>query len=65
MPTAIVHVPNVRDESGVAGDVCDSAVALEEIVGLLLAGGAVDSDTTVVTLVVFVDTDLDDGGCPA
>jgi hypothetical protein len=65
MPTAIVQVPNVRDESGVAGDVCDSAVALEETVGRLFAGGAVDSETTVVILVVFVDTDVEDAGCPA
>jgi hypothetical protein len=65
MPTAIVHVPKVRDERGVAGDVWDSAVALEEIVGRLPAGGAVDSETTVVILVVLVETDVEDAGWPA
>jgi hypothetical protein len=65
MPTAIVHVPKVRDERGVAGDVWDSAVALEEIVSRLLAGGAVDSETTVVILVVLVETDVEDAGWPA
>lgn len=65
MPTAIVHVPKVRDESGVTGDVWDSAFALEEIVGRLPAGGAVDSETTVVILVVLVETDVEVAGWPA
>ena len=65
MPTAIVQVPNVRDERGVAGDVWDSAVAREVTVGRLSAGGAVDSHTTVVTFVVLVETDVDEGGWPA
>lgn len=65
MPTAIVHVPNVRDERGVAGEVCDSAVARDVTVGRLSAGAEVDSDTTVVVLVVFVETEVEDAGCPA
>ena len=46
-------MPNVRADSGVTGELCDSAVL--DSVGLLAAGAEVASDTAVVVFVVFVD----------
>ena len=62
MPTRNVQVPNVLADSGVTGEVCDSAVAESWTVGLLAAGADVVSDTVVVVFVVFVDEDVEVAG---
>jgi hypothetical protein len=61
-PTRNVQVPKVRADSGVTGEVWDTAVAESCTVGLLVAGAAVVSDTVVMVFVVFVDDDVEVGG---
>jgi len=63
--TRKVHVPNVLADSGVTGEMCDSAVAESRTVGLLVAGAEVVSETVVVVLVVLVEEEVDVGGGPA
>jgi hypothetical protein len=47
-------VPNVRADSGVTGERCDSAVPDSCPRGLLVAGAEVGSDTVVVAVVAVV-----------
>jgi hypothetical protein len=61
MPTRNVHVPNVRADSGVTGELCDSAVLDSCTVGLLAAGAEVGSDKVVVVLMGFVDEEVEVG----
>lgn len=54
-PTAMFHVPNVRAERAVTGDVGGSAVTIEATDGLRPSGGVMRSSSNVrVMLVVFV-----------
>jgi len=61
MPMINVHVPNVRADSGVTGELCDSAVLDSCTVVLLAAGAEVGADTVVVVFVVFVDEEAEVG----
>jgi len=54
-------VPNVRADSGVTGELCDSAVLDSCTVGLLAAGAEVASETVVVVFVDFVDEEAEVG----
>ena len=54
-------MPNVRADSGVTGELCDSAVLGSCTAGLLAAGAEVSSDTVVVVFVVFVDEKVEVG----
>jgi hypothetical protein len=54
-------VPNVRADSGVTGELCDSAVLDSCLVGLFAAGVEVGSDKVVVVVVVFVDEEVEVG----
>jgi hypothetical protein len=61
MPTRNVHVPNVRADSGVTGELCDSAVLDSCTMSLLATGAEVGSDTVVVVFVVVVDEEAEVG----
>ena len=54
-------MPNVRADSGVTGELCDSAVLDSCLVGLFAAGVEVGSDKVVVVVVVFVDEEVEVG----
>lgn len=51
-------MPNVRADSGVTGELCDSVVLDSCLVGLLAEVG---SDKVVVVVVVFVDEEVEVG----
>lgn len=61
MPTRNVHVPNVRADSGVTGELCDSAALDSCTVGLLAAGAEIACDKIVVVFMVFVDEEVEVG----
>jgi hypothetical protein len=61
MPTRNVHVPNVRADSGVTGELCGSVVLDSCAVCLFAAGAEVGSDGVVVVFVVFVDEEVEVG----
>ena len=54
-------MPNVRADSGVTGELCDSAILDSCTVGLLAAGAEVGSDKVVVVFMGFVDEEVEVG----
>jgi len=54
IPTANVHVPNVLDERGVAGEGCGSALVTVTTEGRRTATGSESSSYVVFVVIVFV-----------
>ena len=62
IPTAKFHVPKVRAESGVTGEVGGSTVTIEATEGLRSSGGVTLSSSTVRTMFVVFTLSFGEGG---